>query len=666
MRAISASLIKTENFVKKFPSAFTPGWGFPNPRTVVSLCISRDLNNFYLEKEKSKYRRKDLSSFDGFYLSVPSSIRCYVNANNSDASTVQYLSDAFQSEDITNKPTVSTTEMKYSWSFDQQMFHLYEQNKSVEVVNLFRKRRDDATEGESTFNPNFTTCKIFLNEAARMKQVSLDELLETIEGMRARGLEPDIMSYNTLFRFCVRNSDAAGAEAVWQQLAVNQVAPDSDSYMNVVLALTDGGQAGKALTMLKMMHKEGLIKSKESKSPDDVDAKFLFQSLVNVLVRTKDLDTLLVGLEFGREIDMVPSPWILGETLMVANKLSHVPLAVMLVRIFKEMLNNPPMHRGKVATFNYISEGEVLTLLNLAHRTKTLKLAEAAWALLPVPAPSSAPAPSLYHAFIECRAASGDLEGAFQLMASLFENHPNADQSWVAFTPLVHGFSLSTAHLDKAYHTLVDMRAANQSVPAAAVNLILAACVNMGNINRAFETFVELESVFGLTPTVELYTTLMQACWKNSKPEVVHELYDEMKERGLLPSNETNAQKMEAFIIQKDFDEAKKMLYHMRKNRQQLPKKTANRLIAALRRGKQWRALKHFGQLMKGWWGFEEIRSQRVFLEMGRMIIECHDDIRSQPKETKTPINVQDTVVEAASFAESSNRTQETAQVNVV
>lgn len=75
------------------------------------------------------------------------------------------------------------------------------------------------------------------------------------------------------------------------------------------------------------------------------------------------------------------------------------------------------------------------------------------------------------------------------------------------------GMELSTdaSLVDDAYYVLDERRAEGVKVPLEAMNLIIEACAQLSDLDRAFATWQELES-FGLQPNVGTFNALLHTC----------------------------------------------------------------------------------------------------------------------------------------------------------
>jgi len=80
-----------------------------------------------------------------------------------------------------------------------------------------------------------------------------------------------------------------------------------------------------------------------------------------------------------------------------------------------------------------------------------------------------------------------------------------------ASTWLAESLSKQASTVDDAYYLLETRKTEGEAVPIAAVNLVIEACAIMGDLDRAFATWAELEQL-ALKPNTGTYNALLHAC----------------------------------------------------------------------------------------------------------------------------------------------------------
>jgi len=65
--------------------------------------------------------------------------------------------------------------------------------------------------------------------------------------------------------------------------------------------------------------------------------------------------------------------------------------------------------------------------------------------------------------------------------------------------------------VDDAYYVLEARRTEGEAVPLPAINVIIEACAQLEDLDRAFATWGELEA-FGLAPDVHTFNALLHTC----------------------------------------------------------------------------------------------------------------------------------------------------------
>jgi hypothetical protein len=83
--------------------------------------------------------------------------------------------------------------------------------------------------------------------------------------------------------------------------------------------------------------------------------------------------------------------------------------------------------------------------------------------------------------------------------------------------------AISVQRLDSLYYALVELRRldSTRKIPAIALNSVITAAGRVGHVDRAFATFQEYKSVFGLEYDVHSYNALLGACAMSKNPKVM-------------------------------------------------------------------------------------------------------------------------------------------------
>lgn len=120
------------------------------------------------------------------------------------------------------------------------------------------------------------------------------------------------------------------------------------------------------------------------------------------------------------------------------------------------------------------------------------------------------------------------------------------------FDPLAHSDGLATIHrltrilsgltrLDDMYFTLVDLMRGDNAVPKIAVCAIIRASGVVGQCDRAFATFQEVQSLFGMKHCVHTYNSLLfsLSCMKYPSTGNMLRVFQDMDDNAIKPDKES-------------------------------------------------------------------------------------------------------------------------------
>lgn len=128
-------------------------------------------------------------------------------------------------------------------------------------------------------------------------------------------------------------------------------------------------------------------------------------------------------------------------------------------------------------------------------------------------------------------------------------------------TVLLHSCASVTASAARAACMMHDMvpTAQGAPIPLALANCIIAACGQLGDMPRAWETFEALEKL-RLTPSMDTYDALAGGCNGHGHADVVAKLYQEAAAHGLAPTAMTHMHKIKAAVVLQDLPGAMERL----------------------------------------------------------------------------------------------------------
>eukprot|EP00696_Hemimastix_kukwesjijk_P018794 gnl/Hemi2/7775_TR2684_c0_g1_i1.p1 gnl/Hemi2/7775_TR2684_c0_g1~~gnl/Hemi2/7775_TR2684_c0_g1_i1.p1 ORF type:complete len:736 (+),score=213.29 gnl/Hemi2/7775_TR2684_c0_g1_i1:115-2322(+) len=201
----------------------------------------------------------------------------------------------------------------------------------------------------------------------------------------------------------------------------------------------------------------------------------------------------------------------------------------------------------------------VLTdMLYMVTRTGCLEVGDLAWNALLERCPE--PPAHLVAARIDGFVAGGKLEEAFKLLCSLGSNTPRAQAVAAQCALLAERCSETPELVDEAYMLLVALKEKGEVVTVEALNVILAACASLRDLNRVMLTYPELANTFGLAPNVHSFNAILLACSVRGTFEEAQLVHKSMTEAGFSPSAESFAALLSICLREDELELACKLL----------------------------------------------------------------------------------------------------------
>ena len=123
---------------------------------------------------------------------------------------------------------------------------------------------------------------------------------------------------------------------------------------------------------------------------------------------------------------------------------------------------------------------------------------------------------------------------------------PSSAAAWLAKC-LAH----DVAAIDDAYYELEQRQKDGKRVPLAAVNIVIDACGLIGDLDRAFATWAELETM-NLTPDVNTFNALLHTCCKAKEVPSGRRLINKMNNDGIAPNADTYHHRIVLHLLNRD------------------------------------------------------------------------------------------------------------------
>eukprot|EP00208_Stichococcus_sp_RCC1054_P000518 CAMPEP_0206143670 /NCGR_PEP_ID=MMETSP1473-20131121/21397_1 /ASSEMBLY_ACC=CAM_ASM_001109 /TAXON_ID=1461547 /ORGANISM="Stichococcus sp, Strain RCC1054" /LENGTH=842 /DNA_ID=CAMNT_0053539177 /DNA_START=163 /DNA_END=2691 /DNA_ORIENTATION=+ len=161
-----------------------------------------------------------------------------------------------------------------------------------------------------------------------------------------------------------------------------------------------------------------------------------------------------------------------------------------------------------------------------------------------------------YHALIHTFAKAGHFEDAMRVLARLEKGYafqPGV-AAWYGQQSFVDAISPSVNLVDAAYFAVEGLHAKGEEVTTAMLNIIIAACAQVGDLTRAFETF-EAAPGLGLKPDADSYNALMLGCVRYGQNDSAPKLLGEMRTAGLEPNVRSIEIMVDSAVVAADCDD---------------------------------------------------------------------------------------------------------------
>jgi len=323
------------------------------------------------------------------------------------------------------------------------------------------------------------------------------------EELLSLGQQPDLSMYNSLISTCTAANDFAAAEGIFTEMRDKGVKPKSMSYLKYIWACFRNRQPDLAYKMLLNMENEWRVPTREDyarmlklfKWHNHADGKLhCVQGIVqDVNMHSGSASASLNALE----------PEIISGLFREAQEKKRPDEVVRLAETLTQ---------GGVKLDRFQQVG-----LIFAH----LKLNQAVQ--------------------------------AFEVLVDLYANGQTLPPR--AADGIAADLAKHEASVDESYYLLESRKAAGKDVPLAAVNMVIEACAVMGDLDRAFATWAELEQ-FALEPDTGTYNALLRTCVETRELASGRRLLSRMAQDGVTPDSVTFMHQTAIYIMSRDSRQA--------------------------------------------------------------------------------------------------------------
>ncbi|KAL4857705.1 Pentatricopeptide repeat-containing protein [Chlorella vulgaris] len=157
-------------------------------------------------------------------------------------------------------------------------------------------------------------------------------------------------------------------------------------------------------------------------------------------------------------------------------------------------------------------------------------------------------------ALVHAYARGGQLEGMLEAVDRLQQAYPEEDEamSYHHGLPMaVDALAKGVEQCDSAFYLLESWAEQGRPVSTVQLNLVVAACCQIGDLKRAFETF-DAFGALGAAPNADTYNALMQGCIETGDVETALKVFEQMQEAQMEPNAHTHHQLVDAGVVAGD------------------------------------------------------------------------------------------------------------------
>lgn len=399
--------------------------------------------------------------------------------------------------------------------------------------------------------PLVTPCNIALL-AEGLKGAPVDLLLKRVEEMGRLGLTPNTDTFYVLFNAAADGKDMAAFDRLFKIVQDIGIPVQTEWCIKAITGFRLDGDVWKAMEYVRIMVTNNL-------SPDDLSLSRLVSAFSRIGQAQKATDIV----RWGQKRDAYPTLTALGDLLQACVESDVSEGALLALDILFGRRKGRPVRNSS------LDEGTLLAVLSLAARTGDIPLSTRAWEVLKLSLKQShPPSEACFLARLHAATTGGDLDLAIATLQSMEKEYASAINTDV-FSPFtsLRPFALGCARggsatLDAAYFKLEGL-ASTYQVPLSALNCVILGCANVWDIDRAYQTFEAIRSVFGLMPNVHSCNALIDGFAKMRKVPETLKVYEFMIGSGLQPDQRTFDLLIKAHIVNRDTKSAMETVNQM-------------------------------------------------------------------------------------------------------
>ncbi|KAL6537853.1 hypothetical protein OROMI_025496 [Orobanche minor] len=377
-----------------------------------------------------------------------------------------------------------------------------------------------------------------------MMGASVGEMLDLVAKMEDYGILPNSSSFNLALKAMQQAGESQAAEKLIERMLLigeqyKESLPDDESYDLIISLLLCTNQIDSVLKYVELALKSGYMLSTNA-----------FIGCAQTCVNNGRLDTLVSIIDKCKKMDqnksLCPSWHTCNYIAEFAMQSDNSDLSYYTLEFIAKWIARGEI--AKPAVLFSVNEGLIVSALGTAGRTYNSTLLEGAWAILKRSLrKKTVPSPESYLAKIYAHSNLGNLQMAFSTLQEFEAVHGNSSQE--------DGEGFQT--LDMVYHQLENLSRANPPYKSiAALNCVIFGCANTWDLDRAYETFNAINSIFGMTPNVHSYNALICAFGKLSKRDEAMKVFEHFVGSGVKPNMTTYSLLVDAHLVMRDLKAA--------------------------------------------------------------------------------------------------------------
>ncbi|GJD09714.1 hypothetical protein Gasu2_39490 [Galdieria sulphuraria] len=155
------------------------------------------------------------------------------------------------------------------------------------------------------------------------------------------------------------------------------------------------------------------------------------------------------------------------------------------------------------------------------------------------------PSSQAFYCLIEARASGGDIPGSFSGLQAMCE--VGYEPRLANFTKFIRICGRNSRTLDFAYHHIRNLSQQNH-IFIEQVNILLASCGLLGDLNRALSAYREFVEGLGTVPNEDTFHALIRGCINTSRHDVFQVIEEERAKYGIQLNGDTCLLLIRAYV----------------------------------------------------------------------------------------------------------------------